>query len=82
MEQLQWVCQGITGLIMKNGVNNSVVFMLIILPEHGQVMPYMDTLGLMILEIGIGVIILMVFGTANHLIIMEHSVTSSLASLA
>ena len=45
-------------------------------------MQFGDLLDLMILEIGIGVICLMVIGTTNHLIIMKHPTTLLLASLA
>ena len=53
-----------------------------LLLEQGQVMPYVDASIMMILEIGIGVIYLMVIGTTNHLSIMKHPTTSLLASLA
>ena len=71
-------------MIMKNGVTNQEVFILIILLEQGQVMLYFGVLGMMILEIGIGVVIMVMIGTTNHLVIMlmEHSMTSLLASLA
>ena len=70
-------------MIMKNGVTNQEVFILIILLEQGQVMLYFGVLDMMILEIGIGVVIMVMIGTTNHLVIMlmEHSMTSLLASL-
>ena len=70
---------------MKSGVSNSVVFMLIIIVEEGQVIWYGDVLDMMILKIGIGVMWLIFIGTANHLIghiIQEHFITSLLGSLA
>ena len=69
-------------MIMENGVTNQEVFILIILLEQGQVMLYFGVLDMMILEIGIGVVI-MVMIQSNHLVIMlmEHSMTSLLASL-
>ena len=71
-------------MITENGVNNQEVFILIILLEQGQVMPYFGALDMTILEIGIGVVILVMIGTTNHLVIMlmGHSVISLLASLA
>ena len=46
-------------------------------------MLYFGVLDMMILEIGIGVVIMVMIGTTNHLVIMlmEHSMTSLLASL-